>query len=446
MAKTKEMTSGRPLPLLVGMALPLMLGSVFQQLYTVVDTAVVGKALGVEALAALGATDWLIWMIIGMVQGLTQGFAIRFAKDFGARDYEALRRSLRAALLLSALSSLVLLGLSLSLSRPVLKLLNTPDEIMPMSLLYTNIIFAGIPIVMGYNYLSSVLRALGDGKTPLYAMLFASLVNIVLDLLFVLVFRWGIGGAAAATLIGQLCSCLFCLRQLSSLSILRPAENEIRRERGLALRLLALGTPLALQNCIIAVGGVIIQMVVNGYGVIFIAGFTAANKLFGLLEMAGSSYGFAVATYVGQNYGARKAERIRQGLRSAALLAALTSLLIGAAMLIFGKLILSCFISGSPEEFEGAMKVGYAYLAAMSLALPALYFIHVYRSALQGLGDTLLPMLSGFLELFLRVALVFLLPIFMGPNGVFAAEVSAWIGAALMLALCFYIRVARLRF
>jgi len=445
MTRIKEMTSGKPLPLLVGFALPLMLGNVFQQLYTVVDTAVVGKALGVDALAALGAVDWLLWMLIGMVQGLTQGFAIRMAKEFGARQHDKLRRTVAASTLLSALSALVLVAIGLGLSSPILQLLKTPGEIVPMSLLYLRIIFGGIPIVTAYNLLSSILRALGDGKTPLYAMITASITNVVLDLVFVLVFHWGIAGAAVATLIGQLVSCVFCFAQLRKVDILHLDREDFKAESRLMGRLLALGAPMALQNCIIAIGGIIIQMVVNGFGVIFIAGFTAANKLFGILEMAGSSYGFAMVTYVGQNLGAKKLQRIKSGVNCAAVLAAATSVLIGAVMLIFGKLILSCFISGNPEEYEGAMKVAYQYLATMSLSLPALYFLHVYRSSLQGMGDTIIPMASGIFEFFIRTGLVFTLPALLGSSGIFVAEVSAWIGAAIMLAIAYYIRLGKLK-
>jgi len=444
MARIKEMTSGRPLPLMVVFALPLMLGSVFQQLYTVVDTAIVGKALGVDALAALGAVDWLNWMIIGMVQGLTQGFSIRMAKEFGARQHELLRKTVASSVVLSAFAAVLLVAVGQLLCKPVLRLLQTPARILPMSLLYLRIIFAGIPIVTAYNLLSAVLRALGDGKTPLYAMIAASVTNIVLDLVFVLVFHWGVAGAAAATLIGQFVSCVFCLVQLSKVEILRLRRNDFVGNRKLSVRLLALGTPMALQNCIIAAGGIIIQLVVNGFGVIFIAGFTAANKLFGLLEMAGMSYGFAVVTYVGQNLGAKNTERIRKGVNSASLLSLCTSIVIGVLMLIAGKLILSCFISGTPEEFEGAMKVAYQYLSTMSIALPALYFIHVYRSALQGMGDTVQPMISGILELFLRVSLVFILPAVIGSVGVFIAEVAAWIGAAIMQMIVYYLRIHRM--
>ena len=444
MTRIQDMTQGSPVRLLLFFSLPLMLGNVFQQLYTVVDTAIVGKALGVDALAALGATDWLTWMFIGMVQGLTQGFSIRMAREFGAKQYEELRRTVGNAVLLSALGALFFLGLAQLAARPLLLFLDTPADVLPLSLLYVRIFFAGIPILTAFNLLAAILRALGDGRTPLYAMALASLTNIGLDLLFVLVFHWGIAGAAIATLLAQLASCLFCLIQLGKIELLRLRREGFCLDARRCGNLLLLGTPMSLQNAIIAVGGLIIQMVVNGYGVIFLAGFTASNKLFGVLEIAGLSFGYALVSFVGQNLGARKLERIRKGVSQGFWLAVGTSLLIGAAMLVFGRFFIACFLSGDPEQIRQAGDVAYQYLATMSIALPALYILHAYRASLQGLGDTVIPMLSGILELGLRTTLVFTLPRFFGETGIYLAEVSAWFGAALMLGLSFFFRLRRL--
>ncbi|MBQ7896132.1 MAG: MATE family efflux transporter [Oscillospiraceae bacterium] len=441
MARIKDMTSGNPALLLVGFALQLMLCNVFQQLYTVVDTAIVGKALGVGALGALGATDWLTWMIIGMVQGLTQGFSIRMANQFGAKQFDNLRHTVALSVILSAFAALILLSLSQFLALPLLKLLKTPDEVISGSLLYIRYIFAGIPITTAFNLLAAILRALGDGKTPLYAMIVAALTNIALDLLFVLVFHWVIAGAAIATLIAQFFSCIFCYIHIRKIDILRLKAEDFRLSGRLVLHLLGLGTPMCLQNAIIAVGGMIIQMEVNRFGLIFLAGFTASNKLFGVLEIAGSSSGFALVSYVGQNLGAKDLPRIRKGVNQGAVIAILTSIVIGVIMLIFGPWFISCFISGSPEQVEQSSIVAYEYLAAMSVALPSLYILHAYRSSLQGLGDTVFPMISGILELFIRTGLVFTLPKFIGPRGIYVAEVSAWIGAAIMLLIIYYIKL-----
>ena len=308
-AKVKDMTSGKPLGLIVAFALPLMAGSVFQQLYTVVDTMVVGKALGVDALAALGATDWLGWMVLGMIQGFTQGFGILMAREFGAKDMTGLRKVIGASVTLSALFAVVLLAGAQAAARPMLRLLQTPDRVLGNSMLYIRIYFAGIPVVIAYNLLATVLRSLGDSRTPLSAMVLASLTNIVLDLLFVLVFGWGIAGAAVATLIAQTFSSIFCLMRLLKIEFLTLEKTDLRPREGLGWRLMGLGWPVALQNGIIALGGLIIQRVVNGYGVTMLAGYTATNKLFGLLELAAISFGYAMLTYAGRRRSAPDPQR-----------------------------------------------------------------------------------------------------------------------------------------
>jgi len=338
-----------------------------------------------------------------------------------------------------------MLALMQAAARPVLLLLNTPDEIIGRSLLYLRIMFWGIPIVMAYNVLASILRAMGDGKTPLHAMVVASAVNIGLDLLFVLVFHWGIGGAAAATLIAQACSSLYCLRSLLKVSILSFEKKDFHLEPYLCRKLMTLGIPMAFQNGIIAVGGMIVQSVVNGFGVLFIAGFTATNKLYGLLEIAATSYGYAMTTYVGQNLGAGKIRRIRQGMKSGLLLAMLTSAVIAAVMLVFGQAILGCFITGTPEEAARTMEIAYHYLAIMSVCLPILYLLHVVRSSIQGMGDTVLPMLSGVVEFLMRTGAALFLPLAMGQEGIFYAEILAWIGADVVLVVSYFARIKGLK-
>lgn len=431
--RIKTMTEGNPGKLILTFALPLMAGNVFQQLYTVVDTMVVGKYLGVNALAALGASDWMNWMMLGIVQGFAQGFAIRMAQEFGAGKYDSLRKVIGNSSILALVSSLVLVMAGQLAARPVLALLQTPDDIMGNALLYLRIMFLGLPIVMAYNFFASVLRSLGDGQTPLRAMVVASFTNIALDLLFVLVFHWGIAGAAAATLIAQLVSGLFCLYHIRRIEILQMSASDFRMEGKLGGKLMALGFPMAFQNCIIAIGGMIVQFVVNGFGVLFIAGFTATNKLYGILEIAATSYGYAMITYVGQNLGAGKSGRIRRGARSALVIAIVTSLVIAAVMLLFGRTILGWFISGTPEETAQTLQIAYFYLAVMSVCLPVLYILHVIRSCIQGLGNTLLPMASGIAEFIMRTGTALLLPLAIGETGIFYAEIAAWLGADLIL-------------
>ena len=443
--KIHNMTEGKPLKLIVSFALPLMVGNIFQQLYTVVDTMIVGKALGVDALAALGATDWLYWMMLGMVQGIAQGFGIMMAREFGAKQYDSLRRTVGCSTSLSAICAVVLLILGQAVARPVLQMLQTPDAILGDSLLYLRIMILGLPIVMFYNLLACILRSLGDGQTPLSAMIVAALTNIALDLLFVLVFHWGIAGAAVATLIAQLISGLYCLHHIRKIQFLSMDRENFGWKLSLSGRLLGLGFPMAFQNMIIAIGGMIIQMVVNGYGVSFIAGFTASNKLYGILEIAATSYGYAMITYVGQNLGAGKIDRIRQGMRWATTVALGTSAVIAGVMLVFGEWIVGAFISGTPEEILEATRVGYTYLSVMSICLPVLYVLHVTRSAVQGLGNTVLPMVSGIAEFIMRTGGVLLLPAILGENGIFIAEILAWVGADMILIPSYFITMRKLR-
>ena len=443
-AHVKDMTQGKPVSLIVNFALPLMLGNVFQQLYTVVDTMVVGKGLGVGALAAVGSADWLNWMMLGIVQGLTQGFAILMAQRFGAKEEEKLRQTIGLSTVLSLLSSLVLMAVGQLTVNPVLEAMNTPVEIHANAELYLRIMFMGIPVVMAYNLLACILRSLGDGKTPLNAMIVASVINVVLDIVFVLVFHWGIAGAAVATLIAQVFSGLFCYRKLRQIKMLRMHRSHFKWNSSRAITLFKLGIPMAFQNAIISIGGMLVQTVVNGLGVLYIAGFTATNKLYGILEIAASSYGYAMITYVGQNLGAKKIDRIRKGQRAAIVVAIITSIVIAVCMIGFGKGILSMFVSGTQEEVTETLRIAYYYLVIMSLFLPVLYILHVTRSTIQGMGNTVLPMASGIAEFVMRTSAALLLPLLAGDIGIFYAEILAWIGADIILVPSYYYVISKI--
>ena len=438
-------TEGSPWRLLLLFSLPLMAGNIFQQLYTVVDTAVVGQALGVEALAALGTVDWLNWLTLGTIQGFTQGFSILLAQRFGAGDYGKLRQALVNAIFLSVLCAVVVTAGSEIIAEPVVILLRTPAEIRHISMAYLRLLFAGLPVVTAYNFAAAALRALGDGKTPLMAMVAASLTNIALDFLFVLGFHWGVRGAAIATIIAQCLAAACCIWRLCRIEVLRLSREDWRLEGALCARLMTLGLPMALQNFIIAVGGMIIQTIVNGFGVAFIAGFTATNKLYGVLEVAATSYGYAMTTYAGQNLGAGKLDRISQGMRAGLTIALITSATISAVMLVCGRWFLSCFISADAAQSEAALAAAMKYLRLMSLCLPVLYVLHVTRSCVQGLGNTLLPMVSGVSEFIMRTGGALLLPGIMGETGVMCAEVLAWFGADLILVPSYFIVMGKLR-
>ena len=277
-------------------------------------------------------------------------------------------------------------------------------------------------LVAAYNIFASVLRALGNSRTPLIAMLIASVINVVLDLVFVAGLHWGVAGAALATVTAQAFSALYCFVVVKKIDIVHTSRSDFEHVPGLNRKLLGLGAPILFQDVIISVGGLAVQFVINGYGFLFVAGFTATNKLYGVLEMAAISYGYAVVSYVGQNLGAGKIGRIKKGVHSSAFLAFLTSAFISIMMFLFGKTLLSMFISGDPAQTEQVLAIAWHYLSIMASCLCILYFLYVYRSALQGLGNTMIPMLSGVVEFFVRVGVALLLPKLVGQNGIFYAE------------------------
>lgn len=445
MSSVKNMTLGSPLRILFTFAMPLMVGNIFQQLYTLVDSMVVGKVLGLNALAAVGNGEWLNWLVLSMIQGFSQGFSIRLAQDFGANDTEHLKKTYATSLKLCIVCAAGILCFAFAALRPILHLLNTPAEIFPITVTYLSVIFAGVPIVMAYNFLASVLRSLGDSKTPLRAMIAASLCNIVLDILFVIVFHWGVMGAAIATLIGQALSAFICYLSLRHINMICTIKLELHLDTKIAFELLKLAMPFAVQNIIISVGGLVVQFVVNRFGVLYIAGFTATNKLYGLLEIAAISYGFALTTYVGQNYGAAKIRRIHKGVHTGVLMGIVTAAVISAVMFLFGRYIVGAFISGSPKDASATVEIAYHYLFIMAAFLPVLYLLHVYRSSLQGLGDTVMPMVSGGAEFVMRTLTILFLPGFIGNEGLFWAEVLAWIGADIVLIPSYYIKMTKIK-
>ncbi len=444
MARIQDMTKGNPGKLIFFFALPLMLGNICQQLYTMVDTIIVGQGVGVQALASLGAADWLNWLILGISTGFSQGFSIMIAQRFGANDMEGLRKSVSMSYLLGGIIAIIATILSQLTALPILKLLKTPENILSGSLIYLRISFSGILIVMAYNVFASILRALGDGKTPLIAMLIASVINIILDMLFVFVFHWGIAGAAIATVVAQVFSGLFCLKAILKISFLKLKRSDWTLNQYMIKRLIQLGTPTAFQNIIISIGGMVVQYVINGFGFIFVAGFTATNKLYGLLEVASTSFGFSMATFTGQNLGAKQLTRIKSGVKTGAIMGIVTAALISCMMFILGEQIVSLFVSGEPNEIEQVIAVAKTYLMIMSALLPILYLLYIYRSALQGMGDTITPMLSGLIEFIMRVSVVLILPKIIGQSGVYYAEIAAWTGATILLMSTYYLKIRKL--
>ena len=447
MARTLNMTTGSPMKLLFSFALPLMFGNIFQQLYTVVDTAIVGRGVGMTALAALGTVDWLNWMMLGIAQGFTQGFCIRMSQKFGAQDLEGLKSTLGASVLLTGMVAIVgtliaQFGLPL-----FLRLMQVPSYLIPNATLYSRIIMGGFTAVCFYNLCSSTLRAVGDSKTPLLAMVVAAITNIVLDMVTVFLLDWGIAGAAAATVVSQLLSGVLCAVKILQTPELRFEKKHLTVSLHMTKDLMGIGIPAAAKNIIIAAGGMVVQTVVNSFNSMsFIAGFTATNKLYGLLEIAALSYGYAVTTYVGQNYGAGLLPRIRSGVRAANTLALFSSVVIAALMFLFGRQITMLFISR--EDLALALEAGetaFRYLCCMSAALPILYVLYVYMSALQGMGNTIAPMLSAIFELVIRIGVSIAVAGIGFREGIYIAEVGAWIGGAATQALGYFLQIRKLQ-
>lgn len=434
--KVKDMTKGNELKLIFLFSLPLMLGNIFQQLYTVCDTIIVSKHLGVHALAAVGCCDWLTWMGIAVVTGLAQGFSIPISHAFGTHDKEDVQKCISSLIVNAILSTVILLLIIFPLLPKILVLLKTPSNILSMALTYTRVIYLGLFATMFYNALASVLRAFGNSKTPLHAMMIASICNVALDILFVMVFEWGIIGAGIATIVAQLLAGIFCLYHVLSLKEYMPKTG--CKDLSYYKNQYRLGIPMAFQNILIAIGGMVLTSAVNQYGTYFLAGFTAMNKLYGVLEISAVSYGYAMVTYTGQNYGARKYDRISSGVKKVVLLSVATAILISVVLTIFGPFFLTCFITSGSKGADLALKYGTYFLRWLTICLPILYLLHMYRSTIQGLSNALIPMISGLFELLMRILGALILPLFFGKEGLYPVEVLAWIGAIIILIPSYY--------
>lgn len=432
----KDLTKGTPFKIIFLFALPLMLGNVFQQFYILSDTIIVSQTIGVTALAAIGCTEWFNWMGFSLVQGFAQGFSIPLSQAFGAKNNEKCKEYLFTMAINAIISSLLFVAILFPLLKPILSLLQTPEHLLPLGISYSSIIILGLPITMFSNITSCALRALGNSKTPFYSIVISSVTNILLDLLFVRVFLWGIQGAAIATLLAQFLCALYNLYKLLQFKEVLPSHAYFNKSS--YLHMYKLGIPTGGMNFIIAIGGMILTSIVNRYGTAFIAGFTAINKLYGILEISAISYGYAMVTYVGQNYGAKRYDRIYKGVKHAFFLSLFSSFIIMLFLFLFGRNLISFFINKNETEYELIMFYSLQFLKWSTIFLPVLYLLHMYRSSLQGLSDTLTPMLSGFIELICRVTFACLLPVLIQETGLYFVEPSAWIGAIFILIPSYY--------
>ncbi len=438
MKKTTDMTQGKPLGLLLGFAAPLMVGSVCQLLYTMADSAVVGRLLGVDAFAAVGAAGFLSMLLFCIISGLIQGFTILFAQLFGKKQWETLRGTIAMAALLSAGIGVLLTLLGLFCAEPVLALTKTPEDIRPQALVYVQWIFAGTLITMANRLSGMLLHALGNSRAPVTGSIASCVLNVALDLLFAGVFHWGVAGVAAATVLAQLASCGYCLVQLRAIPQARLSRQDFAAKPALLRELMRLGGPFALRDGVIAIGGLFVQAAINSYGKLFVAGMAAAEKYFGLLNITGNALEGAFSTYAAQNYGAGRMDRMQEGLRCSIRLALISAGIMDVLVLVLGRQLIGLLVSGEPQEVQAITQAGYTYLLVMALLIPLMFLLCLYRSGLQGMGSTFAPTLSGFVELGLRLLSVLLLPGLLGRWAVYLANPLGWLGAMLLLGISYH--------
>lgn len=429
---TKDLTKGSPMRVILLFAVPLMLGNLFQQFYSLADTIIVGRFVGVNALAAVGATGSVNYLVLGFVIGLCNGFAIPIAQLFGARDHRDLRRHVANAAWVSLALGLVLTAATVVLTRPIMRLMQTPADILDDACVYIGWIFAGIPFIFLYNMVAGIMRALGDSKTPLYFLLLTSGLNIALDLVFVLVFGLGVWGAALATDLSQAVSGVLSLLYLiRRFDVLRFEEKEYRWNKNVCLRLLGIGVPMGLQCSITAIGSVILQSAVNLLGSAAVAAVTAAGKTMMILTGPLESIGTAMATYSGQNLGAARMDRVRKGVGSALII---TTIYAAASLVILhfaGTLIMSLFLDVRAEQEIVALARDYLWWN--SIFFVELGALIVWRYSIQGLGYSTLAMGAGVGEMAARTAVALLLVPVLGYFGVELANPAAWVAACLVL-------------
>lgn len=427
------MTQGNPWKLILWFSVPLMIANAFQQVYTITDSVIVSRTLGIDALAALGSADWYDYMIICIIQSAAQGFAILMAQDYGRHDQNHLKKTIAHSIYLCMIITVALTFLSILLIDPILIFLRTPSSISWMTKEYLFYKFLGLFCSMLLNYTASVLRAFGNSKTPLYSTLSSAVINIFLDLLFVNVFDFGIAGAAVATVISQGIGGFFNALALKNIPYMHIERNDFSHVEGLNRKLLLLSVPMILQNILISFGGLIVQSKVNTFDLSFIAGYTATNKLYGALELAAIAYGFAMVTYMGQNYGAKEYQRMKEGLKAGLIIAIITGAIVGIIMILCGRMVTAIFLTGSEQNVQQANHFAYQFMCILSSFLPILYVLHVLRSVLQGVGNTFVPMISGIAELIARIIFVFIITGFIGSSAVFWGEIGAWCASDLVL-------------
>lgn len=435
-----SLTTGRPWRVILSFSIPLLLGNVVQQLYHFADAIVVGRQLGVTSLAAVGATGPLLFLLLGFAWGLTSGFAIPIAQAFGARDDAAVRRSVATGVVLSGITSVLLTVVAPLIAEPLLVLLQTPPELLAEATTFTQISFLGAGATMFFNFLSAVIRAIGDSRTPLVFLTVSCVLNVGLVLLMVGPLAWGVGGAALATVIAQAVSVLLCLefvrRRLPMLHLRRADWRVTRADIAEHLRL---GLPMGFQASIIAIGTLTVQVALNTLGAEAVAAYTTASRVDSLAVALLSSLGLAMSMYAAQNHGGRRPDRIRRGVTEATWMAIGSGIVLGALLIAFGSSMVRLFVGEGSDE---VVELAHHMLIVNGCGYWALGMLFVLRGALQGLGHTLVPTVTGVIELVMRVVAAVVLGALIGFTGVALSNPLAWVGAIVLLVPA-YIRAHR---
>ena len=427
----KNMTEGEPLKLIIPFMVPLLIGNVFQQLYNIADIIIVGRTIGVDALAAVGATAPLFMMLVVLTLGMSGGFSVVTGQRFGAGDLEGVRRSAAMTTMLCTIFVVIVMALAVIFIDPALAAMNIPDKLYADAKAYVMIIVYGLIFMMAYNMLSNILRSLGDSKTPLYFLIIATLLNIVLALVFIINFGWGVPGSALALVIAQGVSGLLCIIYIArKFPVLHLKMGDFKWDNRLAWEHIRMGMPMAVQFSVLGMGMIIIQAVCNRFGTETIAGFTAAMRIEQLALQPMISFGLAMAVYTAQNFGARKFARISRGVKKCSLLSIGFSVFAAVLMYFFGQEMIGVFLDNpSPKVMEEAKQY-------LHLSVPFYFFlsqIFIYRNSVQGMGIAMIPMISGIVELVLRTAAALYLTVDYGYTGVCYASPIAWVGSSIFL-------------
>lgn len=428
---TKDLTTGSPMKIFIMFSIPILLGNLFQQLYNMVDTIIVGQYLGEEALAAVGTTGCLMFLVLGFANGIAQGFGVMIAQAFGAGNHKQLRHFVALIVVLTILVSLILSLPTTIFSKNLLMLLNVPDNILAMADSYIKVIFAGLILTMAYNVEAGILRGVGDSKTPLYFLLLASVLNIILDFVLIVFAKMGTAGAAYATVIGQGVSAVLCfIYMYVKFPLLRLSREDFYYDWDNSRKLLSLGIPMAINYSITAIGTMILQAAINVFGSSVVASYTAASKIINLTTQTMPSLGTTSATYCGQNLGAGKYDRIYKGMRCGFILCAIVGVFGAVISLIAEPWMISMFI---PNPTAEAMGYAHTYLVRACTCMIPLAWIFVYRSAMQGLNQALVPMLCGTVELVSRFLVIAIVSKPFGYSGVCWTDPVCWLVTGVMV-------------